>query len=201
MLKKYIINFGYVLSFVLPFIFLFFLFIKFEIHQDRTNIAYWGLIPFIIYFLTFSWFSSNLFDGIINLFSGTIDNCISNKKSIFWSLTGLSVSTLAILLDFIIFNFIKFLNLYEQVFSIFEVLLFFTTVTLLLNIMENIDKYYNRLPSNFYYFFKKKNANKNKKTSSKEAQILAAKVLIKVAKENNEPEMEKVGKDFLNKNK
>ena len=53
----------------------------------------------------------------------------------------------------------------------------------------------------FSFFKKKKNDKKNKKTSSKEAQILAAKVLIKVAKENNEPEMEKVGKDFLNKNK
>ena len=146
-------------------------------------------------------FSCNLINGIINLFSGTIDNRISNKKSIFWSLTGLSVSTLAILLDFIIFNFIKFLNLYEQVFSIFEALLFLTTSALLINIYKNLDKYFNKISLYFYYFFKKKKANKNKKTSSKEAQILAAKVLIKVAKKNNEPEMEKVGKDFLTKNK
>ena len=124
MLKKYIIYIGYILSFILPFLFLFFLFIKF-----------------------------------LNI------------------------------------------NLYEIVFTTIEVILFFAILILLVHIHKNLDEYYNKYSSNLFFFFKKKNDKKNKKTSSKEAQILAAKVLIKVAKENNEPEMEKVGKDFLNKNK
>ena len=194
MFKKYIFYIGSILSLILPFLFLSFLFIKFEIYQDRQNTTYFGILPFIIYFFVFSFYSLNIFEKI--RFN------IPKKKEMFWYLTVLLGSTIAIFLDFVIFNFIKFLNinLHEIVFATIEVILFFAILTLLSYIFQNLDKFFNKYSSKLS-FFKKKNDKKNKNTSSKEAQILAAEVLIKVAKENNEPEMEKVGKDFLNKNK
>ena len=147
MLKKYIIYIGYVLSFILPFSFLFFLFIKFEILQDRDNTTYLGLQPFIIYVLVFSFFSLNIFNCIIK-------NRAEMKIDIFKSLTILCGSTIAIILDLIIFYLIKFLNinLYEIVFTTIEVILFFAILILLIHIHKNLDEYYNKYSSNLFFF-------------------------------------------------
>ena len=153
MLKKYIIYIGYVLSFILPFLFLFFLFLKFEILQDRDNTTYLGLQPFIIYFLVFSFFSLNIFGCIMKNHAEMLSEA-KMKTEIFSSLIILCGSTIAIILDLIIFYLIKFLNinLYEIVFTTIEVILFFAILILLIHIHKNLDEYYNKYSSNLFFF-------------------------------------------------
>ena len=114
-------------------------------------------------------------------------------KTIFLVTTILICCTLNIVASFLIYELVRFFDIYINIFYIIESIFFVCMMAAILyfNSTENLIKFKALFTT---YFLKNKT-----RSSITDVQILMAKSLIKVAKKNNEPNIENEARKFLSK--